>query len=108
MGKVKTDAKVLRVIDGDTLEVAVKIRFSKIDAPETKGVEKPLGMVTKEWLKERLEGKHISLEIIANDVYHRLLADVYESSSNVGEEMLGKKLVKVYTAAQHNDGRLDG
>jgi hypothetical protein len=32
---------------------------------------------------------------------------VYESSSNVGEEMLDKKLVEVYTPKHHNDGKLE-
>jgi endonuclease YncB( thermonuclease family) len=107
MGKIKTDAKVLRVIDGDTLEVSVKIRISKIDAPETKGIEKPLGIVTKEWLQERIGGKTISLEIVASDYYRRLLADVYQMGSNVAEEMLDKKLVEVYAPSKHNDGKLE-
>ena len=107
MGKIKTNAKVLRVIDGDTLEVAVKIRIAKIDAPETKGIEKPLGLITKQWLKNRIEGKDISVEVIASDYYHRLLAYVYQDKIDVGQQMLDEKLVEEYAPNKHNDGKLE-
>jgi endonuclease YncB( thermonuclease family) len=103
----KANAKVLRVLDGDTIEVAVKIRFAKIDAPETKGVEKPLGDIAKEWLTDKLEGKVVELDIEGNDIYKRLLSRVFLKQEDIGDEMLQDKLVEIYTPKHHNNGVLD-
>jgi endonuclease YncB( thermonuclease family) len=104
---LKADGKVLRVLDGDTIEVAVKIRFAKIDAPETKGIEKPLGDIAKEWLTDKIEGRAVQLEIEANDIYRRLLSRVFLKDENIGDEMLAEKLVEIYTPKHHNNGVLD-
>jgi endonuclease YncB( thermonuclease family) len=104
---IKTNAKVLRVLDGDTIEVAVKVRLNRIDAPETKGIEKEMGLVTKERLTERLSGKTVQLQIAANDVYYRLLSEVVIDGINVNDELLGEKLAEIYTPKHHNNGVLD-
>jgi micrococcal nuclease len=103
----KISARVMRVLDGDTLEMAIKVRLAGIDAPETKGIEKPIGLKTKEWLTERIQGKSVQLEIKGVDVYHRLLANVYDGDSNINDELLENKLVEVYKPENHNNGKLD-
>ena len=106
--KIKTDAKIIRVIDGDTIEVKVKVRMAAIDAPETKGIEKEAGFKTKQWLINRLKaGQDVQLVITAGDVYRRLLADVFDGSVNIGEEMLKEHLVEHYTPEHHNNGVMD-
>jgi len=107
MGKVKTKARVVRVIDGDTFQALVTVRMAAIDAPETKGIERPLGLIAKGWLAEHIEGKDVELEIAGNDIYKRLLAEVYESDTDINEQMLEEKIVEKYSPKNHNNGKLD-
>lgn len=103
-------ATMNRVIDGDTIEVTLTthIRLDFIDAPETKGVEKPLGLITKEWLQEQLKsGDAIDLDIKKMDPYDRPLAVVYKNGLNLNGELLRKGLAEVYTPANHNNGKVD-
>ncbi|MGM1416344.1 thermonuclease family protein [Bacillus cereus group sp. BceL300] len=117
----KQIATVLEVIDGDTIDVNVgtvffgmclstniRVRFAKIDAPEVHGQEAEMGLKTKEWLKERIQGQHIYLDLHGKDKYGRYLADVYTmNNEDVGQEMLQAGLVELYSAAHHNDGVLE-
>lgn len=105
--RIKTSGKVIRVLDGDTIEVAVKIRLNRIDSPETKGIEKEAGIISKEYLIDRLEGKRIDLEIASNDVYRRLLSEVLIEGTNINDELLDKHLAEVYSVKNHNNGVLD-
>lgn len=107
MAFIQTDGVVTRVIDGDTIEVAVRVRLADIDAPETRGIERAAGLVTKDYLTDRLEEKTVKLVITASDKYRRLLADVYIDGEDVGEEMLEKNLVEVYSPKNHNNGKFD-
>jgi micrococcal nuclease len=103
------DATVDRVIDGDTLEVTAKfrVRLDFIDAPETRGVEKPKGVISKQWLKERIEGKTVQLDIKKEDIYHRSLTVVYKDGVNINGEMLKHNLAEIYSPLNHNDGQQD-
>jgi endonuclease YncB( thermonuclease family) len=103
------NAKVNRVVDGDTLEVTAtfKVRMDFIDAPETKGVEKPKGLVTKQWLKERVEGKTVQLDIKTKDMYERFLSVVYMDDININGEMVKQHLAEIYSPLNHNDGQED-
>lgn len=103
------NAKVLRVIDGDTLEVEAKlrIRMDFIDAPETKGIEKELGLETKQWLKEMIEGKDVQLDIKTKDRYERFLSVVYQDGININGEMVKKNLAEIYSPENHNNGKVD-
>ena len=70
-------AKVLRVVDGDTVDLEVdlgfrtlmrdRFRLSGIDTPETYGVKKgseeyKAGMKAKEWLEEKIGGEIILIK----------------------------------------------
>lgn len=78
---------VIRVIDGDTIEINYsgkkeKVRLIGIDTPETKhptkGVQ-PYGLQASAFTKENLEGEKVTLEfdVQERDCYGRLLAYVY-------------------------------
>ena len=108
MAYIQTYGTVTRVIDGDTIEVAVKVRLADIDAPETKGKERPLGLITKDYVSNRLkEEETVKLVITASDKYRRLLADVFIGDTDLGEELLEKHLVEKYSPKNHNNGKLD-
>lgn len=103
----KTRAKVVRVIDGDTIEVQLSdgtkevVRLLLIDTPETKhpqkGVE-PCGPEATAFTKRMLPtGKNIVLEFDKDkrDKYDRLLAYVYVDGKSVNEALLAAGLAKV-------------
>lgn len=92
-----SEAKVVRVIDGDTIEIegGEKVRYIGIDAPETVEPEKPVqcfGPEASNKNKELVEGKTVRLEkdTTDRDKYDRLLRYVY-----VGETFINSELVKL-------------
>jgi len=95
-----TEAKVIRVIDGDTIEVNIagttyKVRYIGIDTPETVHPTKPVEYMGKEASdknKELVDGKTVKLEkdISETDKYDRLLRYVY-----VGDLFINAELVRL-------------
>ena len=82
-------AKVASVYDGDTITVDLdlgcnvfkhdeKIRLFGINTPEVRGDEREDGLVSRDWLRERILGKEIRLQTIKDKEgkYGRLLGIV--------------------------------
>lgn len=68
--------RVVRVIDGDTFETAVRkrpVRLANVDAPE-KG--KMGANTATNHLKKLIEGKYVNVETVARDKYRRAVANV--------------------------------
>lgn len=89
-------ALVVRVIDGDTIEIegGQKVRYIGIDTPEVVDPREPVQCFGKEASnknKELVEGKEVSLEkdVSETDKYSRLLRYVY-----VGEIFVNDYLVR--------------
>lgn len=104
------DCKVLRVVDGDTIEVSIdkmKIRLDFLDAPETKGVEKPQGLISKQWLKDQIEGQVVQLDIKEQDTFGRFLSVIYKDDINLNGEMIKKNYAEFYSPKNHNNGKVD-
>ena len=91
--------QVLRVIDGDTIEVSwrdtkEKVRLIGIDTPESVHPDQnknvPYGKIASEFTKSMLEGQTVGLEfdVQERDRYGRLLAYVY-----IGDIMFNKLLL---------------
>ncbi|MGE0251250.1 MAG: thermonuclease family protein [Dongiaceae bacterium] len=103
-------AKVIGVIDGDTLKVKAKIwlgqeietivRISNIDAPEMKGrcaYEIERAELAKTTLAGLVDGQEIQLINIRTDKYGgRIGADVTAASGNIAKIMQDKGLVRHY------------
>ena len=87
---IMQQVKVVRIIDGDTIEIegGQRIRYIGIDTPESGGC---FATQSTNKNKELVEGKTISLEkdVSETDRYGRLLRYVY-----VGEVMINEALVK--------------
>lgn len=88
--------KVIRVIDGDTIEIegGQRVRYIGIDTPETVDPRKPVQCFGKEASsknKELVEGKQVKLEkdISETDKYGRLLRYIY-----VGDIFVNDYLVR--------------
>lgn len=94
------EARVVRVVDGDTIEVdingaAYKVRYIGMDTPETVNPSEPIECFGKEASnknKELVEGKVVRLEkdVSETDRYGRLLRYVW-----VGDVMVNAELVRL-------------
>ncbi len=89
------DAKVVRVIDGDTIRVEVSfrdfdfpIRFSNILAAET---NEEGGLRSKARLKELIEGEMVEIIVNKNnrvEKWGRLLGEVRHKGFDIGKQMI--------------------
>ncbi|HSG05118.1 MAG TPA: thermonuclease family protein [Nitrospiria bacterium] len=98
---------VIRVIDGDTIELkgGERVRYLGIDAPERHrriqgrwvGVEEPFSEEAYVFNRERVEGKGVRLEFDREirDHYRRLLAYVFVGDEMINEELIEAGLVRV-------------
>mgnify|MGYP005839445763 CR=1 FL=1 len=94
-----TEAEVLRVVDGDTIEVETggqiyKVRYIGIDTPETVDPRRPVQCVGKEAAernRQLVEGRTVGLEKDVSEVdqFGRLLRYVW-----VGDRMVNSVLVE--------------
>jgi endonuclease YncB( thermonuclease family) len=81
------EANVIRVIDGDTLEIDTgKVRLLGINTPEKRQYYHD---EAKNFLKG-LEGKEVKLEIREKDIFGRLLAYVFYQDRFINHEILEK------------------
>ena len=95
--------KVLRVIDGDTIELENKqtVRYIGVDAPELHHPKKPVqcfASASAEFNRKLVEGKTVRLEkdVSETDRYKRLLRYIYviNQSTPSAEIFVNKKLVE--------------
>ncbi|MGN8058723.1 thermonuclease family protein [Pedobacter sp. 22163] len=86
-------AKVIRIMDGDTMEVLyhnqpVKVRLAHIDCPEKRGSQ-PFGNRAKKALSDLCFGQMVSVQGQKYDRYKRLIAVVINSKKQVlNQEMI--------------------
>lgn len=89
------NAKVDRVVDGDTIvcivdcgfciSVKEKFRLANINAPET---STPEGLQVKQIVTEMLTGKDIILNVDGKDKYGRWIATIIFNGVNVNDYLL--------------------
>ena len=86
-------AKVIRIIDGDTMEILyqntpIKIRLAHIDCPEKRS-KQPFGTQAKKALSDLCFGQQVTLNSQNSDRYRRLIAIVTNSKKQiVNQEMV--------------------
>lgn len=86
-------AKVIRIMDGDTMEILyqnqpIKIRLAHIDCPEKNGTQ-PFGNNAKKALSDLCFGQMVNIYGEKYDRYKRLIAVVINSKKqNVNQEMI--------------------
>ncbi len=97
--------KVVRIYDGDTIQVkglglVFKIRMVGIDAPEI-GYDgqqsQPFSYKAKTYLTTLLENKNIRLKSYGTGGYNRQLAEVFINNENINIKMTQAGLAEVYT-----------
>ncbi len=73
-------AKVIKIIDGDTIDVltsdreSIRIRLNGIDCPER---GQPFGNNAKEYLSTEISGAMVEIQLHGQDRYGRSIGDVY-------------------------------
>lgn len=95
-----------RVIDADTIVADIdmgfniwrfkaRLRFSRINAWELKKEERPKGLIAKQYLQERINGKEITIEIIKasngklTDSFGRFITEIFDvDGSNINDELV--------------------
>lgn len=97
-------AKVLAVMDGDTLLVMrggkpVKLRLAEVDAPEK---AQPYGTASQESLAELVMGKQVRVESRAVDDYGRIVALVHLDGLNVNHEQVRRGMAWEYSRFHSN------
>lgn len=105
------DAKVKRVIDGDTFVIengtskGEKVRLIGVDAPETRRTARKeigyYGQEAKQYLTGMLNGKSVKLvfDVGKRDRYGRLLAYVYIGKKFVNRDLVEQGYAVSYTLA---------
>jgi endonuclease YncB( thermonuclease family) len=104
----ETDARVVRVVNGDTVELIFKFRgeYSKwvcrildIDAPEPRGgtdAEKQKGIQSKKFLKELIDGKIVRIYCKYFGPYWRLLVSIELDGEDVGDTLISNGFAVPY------------
>ena len=82
--------KVIRVIDGDTVDVLVdghpvRIRLAQIDAPEH---DQPFGTRSKQQLAAFIYRRNVSVEESGHDRYRRTIGTIFVDGKDVNREMV--------------------
>ena len=106
-------ARILRVIDGDTLLVAVKIWFGQtvvehvriagIDAPEMKGrcqSEIVAARSARQYLAGLVGGGAVELRDVRREKYGRALASVAASGIDVSTRMIDAGFARAYSGGR--------
>lgn len=94
-------AVVGRVVDGDTIDVDVdmgfrawrmseRLRLAGINAPETRGAERPEGLAAKAWIEERLApGAEIVIDTEKDpDAFGRWIATIWLDGVDLNASMV--------------------
>jgi len=103
-------AKVIKVYDGDTITVSVdlgfkihtieKIRLFDIDTPELRGDERPDGLISRDWLREKILDKEIILKTFKDKKgkYGRYIGEIYLEGEEISlnEQLINEGLAERY------------
>ena len=100
-------AKVIRIMDGDTMEVLYKntprkIRLAHIDCPENKGAQ-PFGNKAKKALSDLCFGQMVTVHGEKLDRYGRLIAIVTNDQNQViNQEMIKRGMAWHFKKYSHD------
>ena len=100
-------AVVTSVYDGDTVTADIdlgfdvwrhneKLRLSRINTPEVRGKERPQGLISRDWLREKIKGKEVIIKTIKDKKgkFGRYLVEIYFDKININDELVKKGLAE--------------
>ncbi len=102
--------KVVEVYDGDTITIEVdlgfytkvteKFRLMYINAPEIRGEQKPQGLISKQWLVDKVLNKNIIVKTTKDrkEKYGRYLAEIFllNDTISLNQQMINEGLAIPY------------
>jgi micrococcal nuclease len=97
-------AKVERVIDGDTIDVTIDLGFSiwyktrmRLLGVDTAEKITAFGKVTKSLLVNAIEGKMVKVEVSKPDKYGRFLCNVWlAGATSINQQLIDQNVAKGY------------
>jgi len=102
-------AYVTGVYDGDSITVDIdlgfnfvhknmKLRLALINTPEIRGSDKANGIISRDWLREKILNKWIFINTVRDETgkYGRYLSYLYLDGENLNETMLNLGLAELY------------
>lgn len=104
----KYKATVIDVYDGDTITVFIqlgfdisfktKLRLYGIDTPEIRGEERPDGLVSRDWLREKILNKEVIIQTYKDRTgkYGRYLATIFLEEVNINLQLIEEGLAEEY------------
>lgn len=106
--------KVLRVIDGDTLEAAIemwpditvlaRVRVMGVDCPETKGETAREGYYAKRFTYEEVQDMECSFTVFGKDSFGRVLCSVQYLGKDLATELIKHGYGKEYGSIKATSG----
>lgn len=91
-------ATITNVVDGDTVDAIIelgfyltaklRLRLHHINAPEMRGEEKEQGLISKQFLIDRILNKEVIINTEKSDAFGRWLAVIIIDGENINETML--------------------
>jgi micrococcal nuclease len=101
--------KVIKVVDGDTLDIfyqgkPLRVRLSEIDTPER---AQPWYQRAREALAGKVAGEVVSVEEVDWDRYERLVGKVWLDGRDVNREMVAEGHAWVYQKYMVDESLLD-
>ena len=100
-------AMITSVYDGDTVTADVdlgfrnwvkgeKLRLSRINTPEVRGVERPEGLISRDWLREKLMGQEVIIKTLKDKKgkYGRYVVEIYFEGRNVNDWLVEEGLAE--------------
>lgn len=101
------NAKVVRVVDGDTIDVEIdlgfdiwhktRLRLTGIDTPE---VNTEIGRKARDYVKAALEGQMVVITTTKPDKYGRYLAEIFVNENSFNKNLIDIGMAKVYTGGK--------
>ena len=100
-------AKIVDVYDGDTFTFYVdlgfdvwvksKLRLYGVDTPELRGSDKEMGLVVRDYVRDEILGKLVTIMVYKKGKFGRYVADVLphgdsEFHLTLSEDLIKKKL----------------
>lgn len=100
-------AKIVSVYDGDTVTADIdmglniwahgeKLRLHRINTPEIRGNERDQGLISRDWLRERLIDQEVMIQTIKDKKgkYGRYLAEIYLDDVNINDQLVAEGLAE--------------
>ena len=100
-------ATIVSVYDGDTVTADIdlgfrvwirdeKLRLSRINTPEVRGVQRPDGLISRDWLRDMILGKEVIIKTLKDKKgkYGRYIVEIYFDGQNINDLLVENGLAE--------------